>query len=131
MSHQAYISEDQTYIICEVTSDVTREVARDFNMTVDALSRRSHIKRFLIDVRSVKNVMGTGENYNFTYKSMKAMELQRDVRVATLVGIKDSSHHFLETLARNAGYNMRIFRDEGAALKWLLEADAKTSVDHD
>lgn len=129
MSYQAYISEDRTHIVCRVTSDVTKEVARDFSMAVDALSRKSSIKRFLIDVRTVKNVMGTGENYNFTYKSMKAMEMQRDVRVATLVGLKDSSHHFLETLAHNAGYNMRIFRNEATALNWLLEVETKLPAD--
>lgn len=125
MSHHVYISEDRTYIICKVTSDVTAEVARDFNMEVEALSRKTHIKRYLIDVRTVKNVLGTGENFNFTYKSMRAMEVQRDTRVATLVGLKDSSHHFVETLARNAGYNMRIFRDEVAAIKWLHKTDPK------
>ncbi len=123
MSHRVYISTDRTYIICEVTVDVTPEVARDFNMAVDGLSKESGIKRFFIDVRRVKNLMGIGENYNFTYKSMKTMNMQRDVRVATLVGLNDSSHHFLETLSRNAGYNVRIFRHEAAALDWLLGTD--------
>ena len=52
---------------------------------------------------------------------MKRLDLQRDVRSAILVDSGDHSHDFVETVTQNAGYVVRVFDDEAAAIAWLEE----------
>lgn len=52
---------------------------------------------------------------------MAEPELHRDVRAAILVDATDRKHDFVETVSRNAGYNVRVFDDEEAAIAWLDE----------
>jgi hypothetical protein len=44
-----------------------------------------------------------------------------DVRVAVLVRPEDHSHDFAETVTKNAGQDITIFRDREAAINHLLK----------
>jgi hypothetical protein len=50
---------------------------------------------------------------------MGELNLDRAARVAILVRPDDISHNFVETVSRNAGYNVRVFRERKAAIDWL------------
>lgn len=121
MGHAISIAGNGVYLICRVTEPITMEVARAFTTALDAASRAHGIKRFLVDVRAAPNVASVLQNYRFANIDMSEMGLQRDVRSATLVAPDDHSHDFVETVSRNAGYGMRLFRDEAAAIAWLEE----------
>jgi len=47
------------------------------------------------------------------------LDLQKNARSAILTSRDDRSHDMVETFMRNAGYNVRIFTDESAAVAWL------------
>jgi SpoIIAA-like len=115
------VSENQKYIICEVTGEITLDTAREFTKELDRMSRSLKIKRFLTDVRNAQNALNTLEQYDFAYKDMAEMKLQRDVRSAILVAATDTTHDFVETVTLNAGYGVRVFHDENAAIEWLNE----------
>ncbi|MDY6943545.1 MAG: hypothetical protein SVU69_11130 [Pseudomonadota bacterium] len=115
------ISGNGNYIICRVDVPITKEIARDYSLDVDRLSREKNIKRFLFDLRRAPNIESTFDNYDYAYEDMPDMRLQRDVRSAVLVSPDDHSHDFPETVMRNAGYNVRLFTDLEAAVVWLEE----------
>ncbi len=121
MSYTITISENGKYIICRVTGPMTAEVAQEFAGEMDNLSRAKNIKRFLTDVREAPNISTINQNYEYAYQGMKDLKLQRGVRSAILVDPADTTHDFVETVAMNAGYNVRVFRDEHAAIAWLSE----------
>jgi len=121
MSYTITISENGQYIICRVTGSVTVEISREFAREMDSLSRATNIKRFLTDVREAPNIASVYQNYEYAYKDMIDLKLQRDVRSAILADSADTTHDFLETVVRNAGYNVRVFRSESAAIAWLNE----------
>lgn len=121
MNYQISVSNNNSYIVCTVSVPVTLELARDYTRAMDELSRAQDIKRFLVDVRSVPNVISAAENYTFANEDMKNMDLQRDVRSAILVDPDDKSHDFVETVILNAGYIVRIFHEEAEAISWLEE----------
>ncbi len=121
MSYTIAPSKNGKYIVCQVSGLMTREVSLAFTKELDRLSRELHIKRFLTDVREAKNVLSVLENYDYAYKDMQDMNLQRDVRVAILVAPADESHSFALTVSRNVGYDVRAFHDEKAAIGWLNE----------
>jgi hypothetical protein len=66
----------------------------------------------------------TGQHpaYEFVYKDMADMGFGRDVRAAIFAQADDQPHDFIETLCRNAGYDVRLFREGGPALPgWKKE----------
>lgn len=113
------MSDDQKYIICRVTGPMGADTAREFGQAMDALSRDRHVDRFLTDVRNAINVSGVLDNYRFAHEDMT--DFQRTARSAILTAPGDRSHDFVETVARNAGYIVRIFDDEETAVAWLEE----------
>ena len=119
MSHKIFLSEDGKYIVCEVTGLITLAISREFSSELNSLSRDTGVKRFLHDVRHAINVMNISQNYQYAYEDMESLELQRDVYSAILTDPADSSHDFVETVGENAGYYIRIFHDEDAAIAWL------------
>lgn len=121
MSYTITPSENGRYIVCRVQGRISGENVLADTRELDEMSRTLNIQRFLNDVRDAFNDLGILGNYNFAYKDMSELNLQRDVRAAILVNPTDNSHDFLETVARNAGYGMRLFRNEEAAIAWLDE----------
>ena len=69
-------------------------------------------------INDVKAVLQTGD-YDLAYDCLSELGFPQRSRAALLVARCDGSHRFLETVARNAGYNWKLFTDECAALKWL------------
>jgi hypothetical protein len=119
MNYTITTSENGKYLICRVSGEITVDIAREFTKELNRLSRSLNIKRFLNDVREAANALSTLQNYDFAYKDMAEMNLQRDACSAILVGPADRTHDFVETVTQNAGYNVRIFHDEAAAIAWL------------
>ena len=121
MSYTITLSENGKYLICHVSGEITSDVALAFTAELDQQSRALGIKRFLTDVRGATNALSTFESYDYAYRKMAEMELQRDVRAAVLARPEDQTHDFVEVVVRNAGYNVRFFRDESEAVAWLSE----------
>jgi len=121
MKYRISISESGRYIICKVFGPMTADIARQFAEGMDSLSRIKKIKRFLIDARKAPNVSGVLRNYTFVHRDMKDLDLQRDVRSAILTDPGNGSHDFVETVNKNAGYDVRVFNDEEAAIAWVDE----------
>lgn len=119
MSYTVVPSDNSKYLICSVEGPITEDVALGFTKELDRLSRAMNIKRFLNDVRNASNAMSTLQNYIYAYQHMPDLELQRDARSAILIAPDDKSHDFVETVTRNAGYNVRVFDDEAKAIAWL------------
>jgi hypothetical protein len=84
MGYSISLSENKKYIICRVTGKITLEIAREFTKELDQLIRSIKVKRFLTDVRDAQNALSTLEKYDFAYRDMAEMNLQRDVRSAIL-----------------------------------------------
>jgi len=124
MSYSASLSENGKFIVCMMEDPITLDDAKEFASKVDRLSRATGVKRVFTDVRGAPNVLSVFENYDFAYKILEGLQIQRDVRAATLVDRTDSTHNFAETVIRNAGYNMRLFKDEEAAIAWLFEGNS-------
>lgn len=128
MSYTIAISENGSYIICRVIGPMTVEIAQEFAREMDNLSHAKNIKRFLTDVREAPNVSSVNQNYKYANQDMKGLKLQRGVRSAILVDPADTTHDFVETAVMNAGYNVRVFRDERAAIAWLNEETSRQEV---
>jgi len=121
MSYNIALSKNGKHLVCRVVGPITTDIAYEFTKALDRASHDLNIKRFLTDVREAPNMSGTLKNFNFAYADMENLHLQKDARSAILAGPADKTHDFIETASQSAGYNVRVFHDEAAALAWLDE----------
>jgi hypothetical protein len=115
------LAENKKYITCRVIGPMTTDTAVEFSREMDILSRKHGIKRFLTDVRDAPNTSTAMEKHRFAQIDMLELGLQKDVRAAILTRQSDRSHDFVEFASQNAGYNVRLFDGEHAAISWLEE----------
>ena len=75
-----------------------------------------------MDLTEAKHVDTVTNTYKFAYEDMQFLPgINKNVRVAVLVSPDDHSHDFVETVARNAGQNVTLFREREAAIQYLLK----------
>jgi hypothetical protein len=121
MDCDVYLSEDGKYIIANVKSPMTIELGQRCGVDAHALGDKTGVKRYLFDLRGAPNVEATTRNYEFANKQMADTGFSRKARSALLTDPSDRSHDYIAGLMRTAGYNVKIFDDEQAAIDWLLE----------
>jgi hypothetical protein len=121
MSHTIHIAGSGKYLVVVIKGPFKVDQACQFSVAARDMSRTSGIKRFLFDVRAARNTSNIIENYEFAYEHTNRMQLERNVHSAILVDPNDSSHDFVEITMRNAGFYVKLFRDEQAAINWLEE----------
>ena len=120
MSYQIDASEDGTFIILKVTGDITRETAMGHNVEAHALGKRLGIRSYLMDLTEATNTESVTDGYEFVHRDMRAApDIDLRARVAVVVAPGDHSHDFIETVSKNAGLNVTIFRDAQSALSHL------------
>jgi hypothetical protein len=113
-------SSDRRYIILKVVGDYTRERAMTNTIDAHAVGRELGIHRYLVDMTESRNTESVLANYEFARKEIwEAPEIDTTALVAVLVSPDDHSHDFVETVARNAGLRVTIFRDRARAEQHL------------
>ena len=91
---------------------------REFVLAVHAACREHNLPRILITVRQSRAVFRP-EDYGI---NGYANELMTAACRVALIGDTDevnTAHEYIEVVARQQGMNVRAFRDEGSALRWL------------
>jgi CBS-domain-containing membrane protein len=121
MSYTIKVSADGKYIILKHWGDINSEITTQRNLEAHALGAKLGISRHLVDVTEATHVDSATNTYKFAYDNMRTLPgINKKARVAVLVSPDDHSHDFVETVTRNAGQNVTLFRDRKAAIKHLL-----------
>ena len=122
MSYSITPSEDGKYIILKHWGEINSELAMKRNLEAHALGAKLGISRHLVDVTEARNVDSATKTYKFAYEDMKDPSgIDKKARIAVLVSPEDHSHDFVETVTRNAGQDVTLFRDRELAIRHLLE----------
>ena len=111
---------EDSYVHLEVLKDL--ELSFTFEMFSKALrlAKDHHLKKLLFDISNVSTKDSSFEQYKFA-KQLPATGLLRSMPVAVFYGEKEE-HLFVETVARNQGFNFRFFNKESEATEWILNA---------
>ena len=120
MDYELRLSQDKTYIIVKFLVDVTNELGLRLNRDAAEFGAQHGISRYLHDVRGVRCLEGPVNQYLSTYKNVPGLGLSRRSKIAILTDPGDDSHDFIETLWQNISFNVKVFRDEYSAMRWLL-----------
>lgn len=115
-------SKDGKFIILKVVGEINSQTAMKQNLEAHAVGKKMGISRYLVDVTEARNTDSVMGNYDFAYSDMKKTEgIDIHARVAILISPGDHSHDFIETVALNAGLNVRIFTGPELAREFLTE----------
>jgi hypothetical protein len=122
MDFEVSVAESGKYLVCRIQAPVTVDMTHRMAIAMNDLADRTGIDGRLIDVRGQRNTMSIMANYDLAYKDLDALEIDRSTKVASLVDSDEPIQDFVHNAIRNAGFNLRVFYDEAAAIAWL-EAD--------
>ncbi len=122
MTKEIKISDSGKYIIVRVDEDMTRTLAESLGLEAMHLGSKKNLNKFLYDLRNSRNKETLNANYIFVNQDLKRLEPNPENKIAMLTSPNDKSHDFIETVLRNAGYNVRLFIVEEEAIDWLEEA---------
>lgn len=121
MSYTIAPSPNGRYIVITVLADIDRKLAMKFVVEAHALGRQLGIRRYLVDVVQARNVDPVIDQYEFAYTDIQQVAgIDRDARVAAVAAPGDTSHDFIEIVARNAGFSFRLFFDPREAEAFLM-----------
>jgi hypothetical protein len=122
MSYSIKPSEDGKYIILKHYGEINRELTTQRNLEAHALGAELGITRHLVDLTEARHVDTITNTYEFAYEDMRLLPgINKNACVAVLVSPDDTSHDFVETVTRNAGQDVTLFRDREAAIQHLLK----------
>lgn len=121
MSYTIRPAASRSYIVLKIKGDLTSEMALRQDLEAHFLGKKLGISRYLVDATESRNVDSVSNNYDFAFKDiMISPDIDKNARVALLVSPEDNSHDFVETVARNAGLDVTLFRDRDLAIRHLL-----------
>jgi len=115
MPHTIRLSPDGTYVILKVTGEIDTRTAMAQNMEANAFAKKHGVRKYLVDLVECRNVQSDLDNYAFAYEDMMNAPVDREARIVFLVHPDDHSHDFVETVSRNAGLDVTLFRDRALA----------------
>lgn len=121
MNYSVSIEKNRKYVIVYIDGPMTTEIALIVGKEAINRAQDNGIKCFLYDLRKSRNVQNGLKNYEFGYKDIGNINLEKSNRIAILTEAEDHSHDFIETVMINNGYTVKIFNDEKDAVSWLLE----------
>lgn len=119
MTKEIKVSDDGKYIIVRVNEDMTRTLAESLGLEAMHLGSTKNITKYLYDLRNSHNKETINANYIFANKDLKRLEPNPANKIAMLTSPNDKSHDFIETVLRNAGYDVKLFILEEEAAAWL------------
>ena len=107
-------------VVLRVHVDTDADLAVELTRAAARHTGDAGVRCCLVDMRGTRNVASDLSDYDLAYAGFEGLGLPRYLRIALLVDEGDRSRDFFETLASNAGYSLRVFRQDDAARQWLL-----------
>jgi hypothetical protein len=120
MDYQVKLSDDGQFVWATFYQSVTMDLAQQVSQEAIQLARLHTASKFLHDVRGYENKDSVIKNYTYAYKTAAAIGYQNKDAIAILHDRDDHSHDFMETVARNAGFTLKLFTELDKAIQWLI-----------
>ncbi|MBI9049822.1 MAG: hypothetical protein JEZ00_10405 [Anaerolineaceae bacterium] len=121
MSYTIKVSEDKLYIIVVTSGELTNEISMQQSIEASELGAKLSINRYLFDHTNCRYVESPINHYEFVNKEIKSSDaVDPHARIAAFVHPEDHSHDFIETVSRNAGVDVTLFRDRDEAIQHLI-----------
>jgi hypothetical protein len=114
------VSMQPGYLLAELVGRQTAEETTQFLKAAHAAVLEQRASRVLLWIRSSRAIFKV-EEYRLNTMIDIAMDLRLRIALASDSTDVFLSHQYVEMLAKQRGLPLRAFRDDKAALEWLLE----------
>jgi len=122
VNYEISLSADRTYVLIKVRGEMGREGAWQFIPPAHALGLQLDVHAYLVDLTESHNTDSVVQTFEFAYTDTpQHSDFDQRARVALLTAPDDHSHDFAETVMRNTGVIIALFRDLDSALRYLKE----------
>jgi hypothetical protein len=128
MAFTIELADNQQYLSIRAIDNLTAACMRKVMIAVQGKAIRHGMSKFLFDVRNAENVESAATNYSYVYNDLAQMNMSRTAQCAILASPDDGSHNFMETLCRNAGYDVMLFTDMAKAIGWPAARPRAVSI---
>ena len=112
------VFREDKYVLFKIYKNITMKMVMSMAVEHVALVEQGILSN-LTDVRGVRCDMSTSEIYDHGYENTERLQIPHDIKLAVLKDEDDDSHNFMETVGRNAGYQVSLFHAEADALDWI------------
>ena len=112
------IEKREGYLHAALHGRDTAEQMREFLLAVHAACRSHDLQKILISVRQSRAVFRP-EDYGINGYANELVSAACQIGVVGDTDEVNSAHEYIEVVARQHGINVRAFRDERSALRWL------------
>jgi hypothetical protein len=119
MDYNLTLAPDGSYAVLTIDKDVTPASTVERQRAMQAFATAHGVSRFLLDTRGKRYTGSDFDLYTFARRTLPTESFDRRWRVALVTSHDDDSHDFLETVARNVGYNVMVFKDYDKGVAWL------------
>jgi hypothetical protein len=107
------------------TGDLDLAASRKLLLEIVSLMKRAGEFQVLIDLRQAEPRLSASDIFELGV-SMASEPAMRQSKIALLSPMKDEEKaHFMETVSRNRGAQLRAFKDYEQAITWLIMVEQK------
>jgi hypothetical protein len=121
MDWELVVHKEEKYL--EITSHGVADYDGSIKMAkfINETMRHNRITKVLIDHSNITGVSGKTIEIYERPKILGLLGLILGVKIAEIINPEHMEHfRFLETVCKNQGFNLLLFRDRKEALDWLL-----------
>jgi len=117
------ISNQTNYLLIEALEEPTVDEAVEMIKNVREECDKSNIKKVLLDITQIPGAM-IDQMKRFEFGN-ELVEIFKDEIKMAAFGDESDINHFVETIAREKGTNVKAFDDKETALNWLLTEESE------
>ncbi len=114
------IKKGENFVHSCVRGPITWELLAEQMTKTAEKAKEWDFRRHLVDFREAKKQLGVLDDYDIAHKKAREYGFKPGSKHALIVRYEEiDGFSFVETVFRNAGYNLRIFTEEDEALDWI------------
>ncbi len=117
------INKQNSILLVEVEGERSFKILVTITGQIMEACREQDLCRALVDVRAMEGKLSTWETFRLVVSCFSQVRNWHVLRKAAIVDRQENRDRsrFLETVADNRGFNLRIFEDTAEAIEWLSQ----------
>jgi spore coat polysaccharide biosynthesis predicted glycosyltransferase SpsG len=114
------IEKKDDYLLLRARGTRTRDNVVEIAKEVFQKALAAKKQKIILDVRELKGELSVVDDY-YIVRDLFEQLRGKGIQKAAIIDMKESPIHewFIEIVARNRGFNFRVFDNEESALQWL------------
>lgn len=118
------VKDKKEYLIFELHGVRSRRTNAEVAQAIRDACDKHNCRRVLVDAMDLENRLGVLDAHAGPTTDFPRDVASKQIKVAVLDRKEfESGFRFFETVARNAGYFLRVFSDRELAVTWLLSEE--------